>query len=258
MYTAENFDIVRQWFTIDSDSFAESAGVILQRHLMGYKISLARFPTPSHVNRPLTFTFDDTLWSELSRLRRSDRKLYGRILRATSLFLGSYYNSHSLGLEARVLLQASAFEVLLELPDSEPRRVFKDTIESLLNSPEERRYRYTFEVRGGKRVETRSLKGIWADRFYTLRNHLIHGEPVRDREFVFRGSQHHLIIGPLMFVSATKRLINRSRADSAKRPAFFETCEWRRLSSDDEDAGLGHGFGIRTDFVALFTARDRS
>jgi len=256
-YTSENFDVIRQRFTLESDTIAESAGVILQRNLLGYKIGVARFPTPSHVNRPLTFRFDQTLWTELSGLRRANRKLYRRIVRATSLFLGSYYNSHSLGAEARVLLQTAAFEVLLDLPEKGHRRVFKDTIESLLNNPMERRYRYKYEVPGEKVSESRSLKGIWADRFYTLRNHIIHGEPVQDREYVFRGSQHHLLIAPLMFVSAIKRLIDRSRTDRGELPAFFDKCAWRRWASDD-DEGPGQGFRIDTDFVALFTARAHS
>src|SRR5438876_875262 len=103
VYTAENFDIIRQRFALESNSIAESAGVILRRQLMGYKIGVAQFPTPSHVNRPLAFRFDRTLWSELPLLRRADRRLYSRVMRGTSLFLGSYYNSHSLGVEARVL-----------------------------------------------------------------------------------------------------------------------------------------------------------
>jgi hypothetical protein len=256
MYTAENFDMILQRFVLESDGITESSGVILQRHLMGYKIGVAQFPTPSFVNRPGTFRFDHPLFRELSRLRRSDRRLYDRIIRSASVFLGSYYNSHSLGLEARVLLQTSAFEVLLDLPEKDTRHAFKDIIEGLLNTPNERRYQYKFETRKTRRAESRSLKGIWADRFYTLRNHLIHGAVVRTNEFVFRGSQHHLFIAPLMFVSAIKRLIDRSRAERGKQTVFFDKCQWAELPVDDDDEVPRHGFRIVTDFGALLAARD--
>ena len=38
IYTADNFELVRQPFTLDSEYVGESTGVIVSRHLMGYKI----------------------------------------------------------------------------------------------------------------------------------------------------------------------------------------------------------------------------
>ncbi|KPK57048.1 MAG: hypothetical protein AMS21_12000 [Gemmatimonas sp. SG8_38_2] len=58
-----------------------------------------------------------------------DLGLFNRILRATDVFIGSYYNSHTISIPARILLQASAFEILLDLPDTGQRRQFKDDVE---------------------------------------------------------------------------------------------------------------------------------
>jgi len=38
--------------------------------------------------------------------------------------------------------------------------------------------RYKFQVWDKKLPESRTLKAIWADRFFTLRNHVIHGDTV--------------------------------------------------------------------------------
>jgi len=250
-YTSDNFDVIRQTFNLGSESLADKVGVIVRRTLMGYRIDTAKFLTPAHVNRPNTFRYDSQLLAQLRRLRRSDRALCNRILRATGVFLASYYNSHSLSIDARVLLQASAFEILFDLPEKDQRLAFKNAVEDLLAYCDERRYRYKYEVRSQKKSETRTIKGIWADRFYTLRNHLIHGNIVPQREYVFRASQHHLVVSPIVFVLAAKKLIDRARRNSGQSEAFSEKLSWTTSQPVDDDQEPSGGFRIDNDFAAM-------
>jgi len=252
IFTAENFDIVRQTFTLDNEYISEQIGTIVSMTLMGYKLDETVFATPADVPRPLRFACDDDLLRELRRLRRTDPLLLRRILDATEVFRSSYYNSRSLGIPARVLLQAAAFEVLLDLPDKDQRRTFKDAVERLLNSHAERRFAYKYQVHASRKTEVRSVKGIWADRFYTLRNHLIHGETILPGEFTFRAAQHHLVVAPMVFVVAVKGLIDESRAARRQPPVSDVKLAWHLPpagGAPHEDGDVG--FRVDTDYRPL-------
>lgn len=246
--TAENFSLLVQQFSLESPYIAESSGIIINITRMGYKIGEVTFPAPSYVPQPLTFDWDAELVGAMAWLRRRHRRAYRRIVRAAAVFLESYYNTPSLDLAPRVLLQVSAFEILLDLPDKESRKVFKDSVERLCNNPKERRYRHKFEAWGKLMSDTRTLKGIWADRFYTLRNALIHGDTVHPARYVFRGVQHQLVIAPLVFVLCVKRLIMELGAGAKGSPAFFERLDWRKdmdKDGDDADEETTQGFSLR-------------
>jgi len=250
MITSENFEIVRQNFGLDSPYLSEVTGAILQIHIGGYTLSDTKFTKPAYVNLPVRFETDELLLEALLSLRGSNPTLFRRITRAAGLFLESYYNSHSVDMGARVLLQAAAYEVLFELPENGQRKTFKDQIEALMNVKGERVYEYRYEARAGSRREHRTLKGIWADRFYTLRNHIIHGEDVSPREFRFLRAQHHLTISPLMFSQCVKRLVDAELQSREQRKCFFERVDWTVIQKKNEDEPCQVGFEAHTDFGA--------
>ena len=250
MVTSENFDVVSQNFVLSSDFLSEMTGALLQIRIGGYTIAETRFTKPSYVNLPSRFATDETLLQALLHLRDDEPLLYRRITRAAALFLETYYNSHSVDFGARVLLQVAAFEVLFELPERGPRKAFKDHIESLINNLGEREYEYRFEVPAGRQVERRTLKGLWADRFYTLRNHIIHGEEVRHRDFQFLRAQHHLTISPVMFTHSVKRLIDKHFKGKQERRLFFDRVDWTVLNEADQYEPRRIGFRASTNYEA--------
>ena len=87
-------------------------------------------------------------------------------------------------------------------------------------------------IRKGRVIEARTLHAIWADRFYTLRNHIIHGEVVTDSEYVFRGEQHHPVIAPFFFVLSIQRMINAVHVRRQRKPVFFDRLK-REVIEDD-------------------------
>jgi len=247
--TAENFGLVFQTFAMDSESFSEQTGVIVRMSNMGLKISESVFLKPSYVNIPRGLTYDERLFQQLIWLRANDRRLLKRILRAAAVFMESYYNTPSLDVNARILMQTTAFEILLDLPETEQRRHFKDLVEALCAAPGERKYSYTYEVRTTRRRETRTRKGIWADRFYTLRNHIIHGKRVAQVEWTFRGVQHHLVVSPLFFVFVAKQLIDRSRSAKGLPADAIERLDWHKAVAGDEDGDNEAGFRLSVDWA---------
>ena len=73
---------------------------------------------------------------------------------------------------------------------------------------------------------------IWADKFYTLRNHIIHGENVWMQEFVFQRRQGHLEIAVLFFVLLVKELINEKLRSKGK--FFMDNVTWTKYHTGIE------------------------
>jgi hypothetical protein len=251
MFTSENFEVVYQSFLLDSDFVSERAGVLVTIQILGYKIGETRFTKPSYVNLPIRFAYDDKLLDALVALKTDQPVLYQRILRSAAVFLESYYNSPSVDMKARILLQTVALEVLLDLPDTGQRKQLKNEIEALTSIPGEKTYTYHYEVPNAMKEETRNLKVMWADRFYTLRNHIIHGQEVHPRDFRFLRCQHHLLIAPVMFTFAVKRLVDTANARAGNPRRFFERIDWGVIEKGDEYDPPRIGFRINTDFMAM-------
>jgi hypothetical protein len=247
-YTAENFDLHGYKIDLSSSYFAQSSGALIEIIHGGYRYGEAEFPTPLHVPWPTPFKYDEDLLHAVEHLRRSHGRLYRRVIRAASVFIESYYNTRSLDINARVLLQATAFEVLLDLPDTQQRLAFKNAIERLCNNKFERRYWHKYEVRGKKRADVRTQKGIWADRFYSLRNSIIHGDEVPRSRYHY-GGQHHVWIAPLFFVACVKRLIAVASQSAAGAIRFFDRIDWVRGDAYGPELSAG-GFRLELDWAA--------
>lgn len=260
LYTTENFDIVYQNFKVGSKSVSEETGFLVRVQTMGYTIAETRWFRPRHVPSPSPFRTDDKMLSELDWLRAADRQTYRRILRAAAVFMESYYNASNVDAAARVLLQLMAFEILLEIPDDKQRMHFKQQIGSLCRVRGEREVSYLSERPGGKKVtEHGPITQMWADHFYTLRNHLIHGEAVGRREFLFRGAQHHLIASPTVFIARLYQLINQARRGANEEPRFTDILRWRTWTDSNDVAGKRYrGFVLEPDWESILTSHWRS
>lgn len=229
--TSENFEFVLQNFDVGNPLISERAGEIVSMGIGGYKIGEKLFHAPSHVLKPQRFSLDGHLITQLFRLKkRGGKRLYNRILRATDLLFESYYNSPNVSRNARVLLQIAAFETLLDLPQSGQRKDFKDKMALYCNGPKEKIYKHYYETRGGKQPESISRKAIWADEYYTLRNHIIHGDDVKPVDYTFKGKQRHIDVAVLFFVLFVKKLINARYP----KPVFFDEIIWKKTNDGSD------------------------
>jgi hypothetical protein len=223
MRTSENFDLVLQNFELHNRHIAEMSGYIVTKQMMGYKIGEKRFHAPSCLLRPLDFRSDQELIQGIIKLRKiAGEAIFNRIVRATDYFRYSYYNNGvNISQQARVLLHIAAFETLLELPEVNPRKYFKQKIEDCCSLAGEKRYTNWYERKGGKKEEQRTIKGIWADKYYALRNHIVHGDEIHRRKFMFCGARH-FDIATMFFVLLIKKLIN----EKLSRKIFYDEIVW--------------------------------
>lgn len=230
MATSENFSQVYQNFELANDHVSESAGYIVKSTIGGYKMQEISFVAPSHILKPWQVSFDDDLLMQLRQLKVLDGTFYDRILRATDLLFESYFNNPNVSLNARILLQVSALEVLLDLSMKDQRKGLKDKIKSTTVLPNDKVLRYKSERGSTTHLETESIKVMWADRFYVLRNHIIHGTTVPPLEFIFE-RQRHIDIAVMFFVVLVKKLLNQRLGSTI----FFDEIAWSKFTDGDNN-----------------------
>lgn len=206
MATSENFTVVYQNFRFSSEWTAYIAGKIIQIKDGGYKIGELIFEKPIHVLLN-ELSFDSELFSTLKACKKNKSKFYRRITRSIESVMQSYYNSDDISRELRILGLVRAFEILFDLPESSQRKMFKDKIAKYCQIENERKYRYKFEHYDKLKDDIGTIHQIWADRFYTLRNHIIHGDNIKSKDYNYK-NQGHISLAIMFYVIALKRLLN--------------------------------------------------
>ncbi len=209
MATSENFDVVFQNFLLDDEHISEQTGAIISFLTGGYKLGEVKFQKPGFVPTPMRFSVDNNLLKGFLELKNKKPHLFNRIINASEIFLESYYNSPSVSRNARILLQMSAFEILLNLPEVQQRMYFKKAIRDYTVFSGEKVYTHYSERYGKKVKERLTKKEIWADTFYVLRNHIIHGANPSEKEFIFNRKQLHTDISLSFFILCIKKLIEK-------------------------------------------------
>lgn len=246
--TSENFEPVYQNFELGNDYLSERAGYIVNIGSMGYKIGEKKFYKPSHVIISLFgMSIDTELFSKLIEIRDKNGKiLFRRIIRATDLLFQAYYNTPSVSKNARILLIAAAFETLLDL--NEPaKKYFKDALEGYCDFEGEKKYRCYYQNHGKSvRERNRSIKVLWGESFFNLRNQIIHGDVVLEDQYQFHNGDRQIDIAILFFSFLVKQLINKKYREP--KP-FWDKIEWKQREDETE------GFHYEDHSVAVLIAR---
>lgn len=234
MFTSENFKIINQNFELENDTITTNEGLLVKKIDFGNKISEIKFPYPLYTPRPYIFKFDDYFIKQMFLLKKNDNNLYKKVLSAIEMFYESYYNTPDLSLNARILLGAGAFEMLLSNPNdnSQFRKIFKEKIKEMLCIENEKIISFISErPNNSKEKEQGSIKIMWGDRFFTLRNHIIHGNNIKDEDFKFKNIQWHFHIIPIFFIAFIHQLINKNRG----KVIFKSKIEW--IDTNNKEKG---------------------
>lgn len=249
MATAENFDVIYQNFSLDGENFSEQTGEIININAAGYNFSSTKFQKPRYINNPFKFDFDKEISDGLLKLRLNNPLVFRRCLNAIQIYMESYYNTPYLSRNARVLLNASAFEILLSLPEIKQRQVFKEKIKKVVSLKGEREYFYWTKIGGKSKKFKGTIAEIWADKFYSLRNNIIHGNNILSNDFVFKNYQSHLEISCLFFIFLLKKQIEKNLGSS--RDYDYEI-RWDKWMEDFPVAREMQGFMFLKSYKKLF------
>jgi len=224
MITSDNCSLVTQNFQIGSRWTAYSIGSIVRIQAGGEEVAKTNYEAPRYILNHRVDP-DEKFMKKLAKIKRKNQKFYRTILRATDAFMGSYFNSDDISLESKVLQQARAFEVLLDLPERKQRKVFSERIDDLCSPKKSKKLRYKIETAPGKfKFEIGTKQKMWADRFFTLRNHIIHGQDASAEKLRF-GRQMHQDLALWFFLAAIKKLAHQALGED---DAFCDEVKYER------------------------------
>jgi len=127
-----------------------------------------------------------------------------RLFRALEWYRLAQTEAEAVSWMSRVVMLATAFEVLLEFPRNGKRKYFVEHMESEIRTPE---FRADTRTDNSGKTHTLSLVGCWAWDFYELRSRIVHGDPVATEEIQYKGWITHLIVSELVLLECVKRLL---------------------------------------------------
>jgi len=222
MATSENYAPLYFSAVVGSKYMTENVGFAVPSWHGGILIDKNTFISPKYIPRP-NFSIDEDLLKSLIELRSKHKRFFRRIVSAVEVFYESYYNAPEVSHNARILLQASAFEILFNTESGKIREKIKLFFRKVADYPEDKRLTFESE-RGGKIVkETGTIREKWADSFFTLRNHIIHGEIPKEREYFFGKWQRHFDIALYFFIFCLKRKIE----EGLDKELFGDEVVWK-------------------------------
>lgn len=103
---------------------------------------------------------------------------------------------------SKLVMMATAFEILLQFPDSSKSNCFAEKIENTIKSDE-----FLMEERPNRKNKLikRSKAAWWAWDFYKLRNRIVHGDKIEPEELRYKEWITYNIVADLVFWEFIKR-----------------------------------------------------
>ena len=238
--TADNFLLSQKFFELSHERMAITSGFIVAKNDIGYRISEVAIKRPSYVPTPFNIAGDNDMMNTLLRLRKRNKRIYRRIMRAVDAMMSAYYNDEEQQSEqSRVLMLCSAMEILFDLPENKPRLHLKELFKRDFVRPTDKRARYKSQRGNGhSEWETESIQVMWADKFYSLRNKIIHGSKLSDDDFVFKGVHRHVDIAILFFVLGIRKVAGQTSGISPTHDEII----WEKGEVEDEGMEVFDGF----------------
>lgn len=240
-FTTENFLLTTQNFSRSNSRMGINSGFIVRKNDYGFKLNEIKFQKPDHVPSPINFTSDEVFFGDLLRIRKYQKKLYRRLLRAIEALSQAYLNDTSLSMASRIPILASSFESLFDLPEQGQRKALKDYFRTNIAPTYSKKMRYTSQrprVPRGYVWEVDDLSVMWVDKFYSLRNKIIHGSQMKNDDYVFRGKQDHFDIALIFFIFGFKKIMS-------SKPQIKDTIDevhWKIPLERDDDWPTYEGF----------------
>lgn len=127
-----------------------------------------------------------------------------RLFRALEWFRFAHTESTAVSWMHKVVMMATAFEILLDFPEREKRRYFIKEIDARFRLAES----FLVELPDGQGGTLSVCKAAeWAGQFYKLRNDIVHGDEVNPERLRYKQWVTHLIVADLVMLEWVKRLL---------------------------------------------------
>lgn len=240
-FTTENFLLTTQNFSRSNERMGITSGFIVRKSVSGFRLRDIKFQKPDHVPTPIGFLHDEIFFSDFMRIRKYQKKLYRRLLRAVEALSQAYLNDTSLRMASRIPIIASAYESLFDLPEQGQRKELKEYFRKNIAPTHKRKFRHTSQrPRSPKGFvwEVDDISVMWVDKFYSLRNKIIHGSQLKDEDFIFRGKQDHFDIALIFFIFGFKKIMS----SKSQIKDTIDEVHWKTPEQRDDDWPVYEGF----------------
>lgn len=200
--SSDVFELVTQNFRPGDDYIAVKAGSLLSG---GWRVGEIAFPKP--------WATGGGLWRLEEELIEGLDKCFSvgfpadvreRLFRSLEWFRVAHSEGSQVSELSKLVMMATAFEILLQFPREGKRKHFVDYMEKYVASNDF--YRDNRTTDKGKTF-TLSLAGCWAWDFYELRSGIVHGDSIPLQDLIYRGWITHLIVADLVFLECVKRAL---------------------------------------------------
>jgi len=153
-----------------------------------------------------------------------------RLFRSLEWFRLAHVEGSQVSDFSKIVMMATAFEILFDLPREGKRREFVNYIEKNIASIDFRRLRQAIN----EKEENWSLAGWWAWDFYDLRSRIVHGNSVSPSDLKYKGEISHLIVADLVFWECIKRELFKHKCIGDKIRSSPKKID-KTLSSESEE-----------------------
>lgn len=188
--SSDLFELFSQTFETESDFINVFAG---SRKCGGIRIKNVRFSKPWSIGGPFSKA-DLKLLNTFHKLFQPcvSRNFRGRILRSLEWFRLAH--NEQVSILTRVVMMATAFEVLFALESNQKAREFAAQVEHVIASDN-----FVFETRRLIEPVKQSLAYWWAWDFYSLRNDIVHGDDIKPENLIYKDWITQLIVADIVF-----------------------------------------------------------
>ncbi|HYK87231.1 MAG TPA: hypothetical protein VE398_00565 [Acidobacteriota bacterium] len=192
--SANRFELITQNFQVGDDHVAVRAGSLLSA---GYQLGQITFPEPWAMGGGL-FDYDKRLLDGFNKVFEPafPAATRDRLFRSLEWFRLAHMEGAEVSDLSRIVMLATAFEILLQFPQEGKRQHFIKYAESVIASPA-----FKTGVRMNPRGKsfTYSLAGCWASDFYELRSKIVHGDAVTSTEVVYKDWITQFVVADMVF-----------------------------------------------------------
>lgn len=212
-FSSDDFQLFHQNFIPGDERIAPASGSFIRRTVGGLKIKEVLFITPFYISHGWDISYDESILRALEKLQqdKKSKEFYRRIITSLEWVSYAYTNVDNFNYASRIVMMATAFEILLNgFKDRFEfmKKIKQLTCNSLENTKKMRSTRMIY-YKGKKQKKNFSFKEWWAYEFYELRNKIVHGKEVKNKDFKNRKRKEYFLLSIKFFVECLKKLLSK-------------------------------------------------
>jgi hypothetical protein len=188
--TSDNFTAYHQVFDPQRFTASVDFGSYMQTQWIGSPLEKLKLLTPQYVPDQASGVSNERFIEYLASVCDLQSLEVERLFRSLHWVQFAFSNVPGYLDASRHVAMATAFEILLDLPEKGKAREFSERVNNLIspnNLPTSTRQLLFF---GQLKPVTENVVGWWCREFYDLRSRIVHGDEIRTSDYSMNGIQH--------------------------------------------------------------------